>query len=479
MSRLEQLRNIMKINNVSCYIIPTEDTHMSEYIAHVDKRREFISSFSGSAGTAVVTREKALLWTDGRYYLQASNQLGSEWQLMKMGLKDVPSIKDYLKEELRKDDIVGIDGKLFTIDNASELKKELGERGILLKHFDSNFVDQVWKDQPAEPIAPVKVLDIMYAGKTVDEKLNLLRTEITKNHSELAVISALDEICWLFNLRGNDIDFNPVFKAFSVVALNDVTLYIDNRKLSETVVQHLENVKIAPYEQIYADLENCKQKVLVNGKTNLALIEAIGANYVLKPSPVEMTKAIKNSTELEGFRQCHKRDAVALCRYFSWLEHQLKSGAIVTEASGADHLEKLRSELDLFQGLSFDTISSTGANGAIIHYKPEHGTCKVIELSQMYLCDSGGQYLDGTTDVTRTMHFGTPTNEEKECFTRVLKGHIEIDKLVFPSGTTGYRIDSMARMHLWQAGLDFRHGTGHGVGSFLNVHEGPHGNIGL
>ena len=238
----------------------------------------------------------------------------------------------------------------------------------------------------------------------------------------------------------------------------------------------MKGVKIADYNQIYSDLKQSNDLVLVNGKTNLALVEAIGPNHLIKPSPVEMAKAIKNSTELEGFRQCHKRDAVALCRYFYWLETQLENGVVVTEASGADRLEKFRSELPLFQGLSFDTISSTGANGAIIHYKPEHDKCKVIEKSQMYLCDSGGQYLDGTTDVTRTMHFGSPTNEEKECFTRVLKGHIEIDRLVFPTGTTGYRIDCMARMHLWKAGLDFRHGTGHGVGSFLNVHEGPHGN---
>ena len=290
----------------------------------------------------------------------------------------------------------------------------------------------------------------------------------------------------IFNLRGSDIKCNPVFFAYALITLDDATLYTEGTKVTAAVEAHLKgHVRLRPYDAIFSDLSSftsiraqSSETLLVDRRCNYALVQSFGAApIVFGNALVEHAKAIKNETEIQGFRNCHIRDAVALVRYFCWLEHELvvKKVTNLDEATAADRLEKYRSELDLFVGLSFETISSTGSNGAIIHYKPEHGKCANIDVNKIYLCDSGAQFLDGTTDTTRTMHFGTPTAEEKDAFTRVLKGHIQVDRLVIPEGTTGYVLNSISRLALWKAGLDFQHGTGHGVGSYLNVHEGPHG----
>jgi len=398
----------------------------------------------------------------------------------------VPTWQEFLSKHLEQGTRIGIDPTLISAADAESLKKSLEPRGSVLVSLQQNPVDVVWgKDRPPCPHNSVFPLDVKYAGETSQSKLQRLREEITKKKAVAAVVTLLDEVAWLFNLRGTDIDFNPVFFAYAVVTPTEAILFMNDAQDRHSIKEFLgSNVEIRPYEsfipslrQLIATLGANKDKpMLLGDKTSLAVVEAIGQeNAVLIPSPVATMKAIKNETEIEGFRNCHIRDGAALIRYFAWLEEQLNSGVELNESQAAAKLEEFRSELDLFRGLSFTTISSTGPNAAVIHYSPDPDDCAIVKKDQIYLCDSGGQYLDGTTDVTRTLHFGTPTNEEKRAFTRVLQGHISIDTAVFPNGTSGYIIDSFARRALWQEGWDYRHGTGHGVGHFLNVHEGPHG----
>ncbi|KAJ3158864.1 hypothetical protein HDU86_002552 [Geranomyces michiganensis] len=487
-SRLARLREIMKQHDVHAYIVPSEDAHQSEYIADVDGRRAYISGFTGSSGLAVVTLDKAALWTDGRYYLQASQQLDSNWTLMKVGLPKVPSKEDWLIEVLPKNSKVGLDPKLITISAARLLVDSFKKEGHTLKPITENLIDAVWgAEQPKRPVHKVVVHPDSYAGKSSAEKIAAVREEIEKKKNVWGfAVTALDEIAWLFNLRGSDIDYNPVFFSYALITKNEAVLYIDDSKLTDDVRQHLaKGVTVSPYDQIFADLKSKGAaagkdgKLWLDGRCSLALQNALGGEDLVTEarSPVQTAKAIKTEAELEGFRQSHIRDAAALCEFFAWLEKELmENKATLSEVQAADKLEGFRRKQKDFVGLSFDTISSTGPNGAIIHYKPEEATCATIATDALYLCDSGAQYRDGTTDVTRTISLnGKPSAHERDAFTRVLKGHIQIDMAVFPRGTTGYLLDVLARTPLWAAGLDFRHGTGHGVGAFLNVHEGPHG----
>ena len=383
---------------------------------------------------------------------------------------------------------------------------------------DANLVDQVWAaGRPARPREPIKVLDVQFAGKRFEEKLDDLRKELKKRKRAGFVVATLDEIAWLFNVRGSDIPYNPVFFSYAIVTATSAALYVDEAQVDEALRAHLAgSVDIRPYEAVADDLaalalsvseaeaaggeaaEGAEPtKFLTSTKTSWALSRRFGGEKKLDEarSPVGDAKAIKNDTELEGMRASHVRDGAALTEYFAWLEEQLVTkGARVDEVEGAEKLREIRARHDRFVGLSFDTISSTGANAAVIHYKPERGACAVIDPAAVYLCDSGAQYLDGTTDTTRTLHFGEPTAMERKAYTLVLKGHIALDRAVFPKGTTGFAIDALARQFLWEEGLDYRHGTGHGVGSYLvsvsksgearavaadagrqNVHEGPMG----
>lgn len=486
--RLARLRKLMKKpeTNVNAFVVPTEDQHFSEYIADCDARRAFISGFTGSAGCAIVTDKEALLFTDGRYFLQAEKQLDSNWTLMKQGLPDVPSWQDYLSKNIGPHSRIGIDSTLISASDAEIIKTALTPIQSELVPVEENLVDLVWADdRPARPQNPVFHLDVKYSGKSHSEKLRVVRAELKREKAKAVVVTMLDEVAWLFNLRGSDIDYNPVFFAYAIVTPAEAILFVNESQLGDQVRKALgEEVQIRPYDSFFdylkgtpAQLSLSKDSPMILGdKSSLAVVSALQKeNTKITMSPIANLKAIKNKTELEGFRQCHIRDGVALARYFAWLEHELQNGSKISESEGADQLEKYRSELEGFRGLSFTTISGTGPNGAIIHYSPDPKDCATIEQGQVYLCDSGGQFTDGTTDVTRTMHFGTPTKEEKRAFTRVLQGHIAIDSAVVPNGTTGYIIDSWARRALWKDGLDFRHGTGHGVGHFLNVHEGPHG----
>ncbi|CAO3620159.1 unnamed protein product [Mucor hiemalis] len=440
--------------------------------------------FTGSAGFAIVSDNEAALFTDGRYFLQASEQLDENWVLMKQGLPGVPTWQEYLVSRLPAGSRIGLDATLTTIADARDLQLRLDAVDSKLVPVKRNLVDIAWGEQrPLPPHDKVFVHPVEFAGESHQDKLNKVQEHLkTKNHYGV-IVSALDEIAWLFNLRGSDVDCNPVFYAYAIVSQNDATLYINPEKLTAEVRQHLEGIQLKPYDAIFSDLASWKeviissnQKILIDGNTSMAIEEAVGSDNVLEErSFINDAKAIKNERELKGMRDCHIRDGAALVQYFAWLENQLLAGEQIDEVDGSDYLEKLRASQQDFVGLSFPTISSTGPNGAIIHYEPERGNCKVIDPKQIYLCDSGAQYKDGTTDVTRTLHFGTPTQFEKACFTAVLQGHIALDIAVFPTGTTGYLLDPFARMPLWKQGLDYRHGTGHGVGSFLNVHEGPHG----
>ncbi|ORX69797.1 Creatinase/aminopeptidase [Linderina pennispora] len=488
--RLKHLRELMADPkyNVTAYVVPSGDAHQSEYVGTCDERRGFISGFDGSAGCAVVTMDKAAMFTDGRYFLQARQQMDDNWTLMKRGLPGVPTWEEYLTSHLPAGTRVGIDPTLLSAATGNELKAALNKNGSGdLVAIPDNLVDIVWgNDRPARSTNKAFVHDIQYSGEARADKVQRVRAELDKLGVDGLVVAALDEIAWLFNLRGSDIAYNPVFFAYALVTKTDVTLFIDDCKLDDSVRQHLQGVTIKPYQAIFGELSAMaaslaadKRKLLAGETASWALVQALGEDSVkVDKSPVTLLKALKNPVELEGMRQSHVRDGAAMANYFGWLEHELvfNGGHLrLSEVDVADKLESLRRAQKDCVGLSFDTISSVGANGAIIHYSPKRGSEALLDINKMYLCDSGGQYLDGTTDVTRTMHFGTPTAWERECFTRVLKGHIALDRAVFPSGTNGYALDPLARLPLWELGLDFRHGTGHGVGSFLNVHEGPQG----
>ncbi|KMQ45400.1 Peptidase M24, structural domain [Trichophyton rubrum] len=489
--RLAKLRELMAQNKVDVYIVPSEDSHQSEYIAPCDGRRAFISSFTGSAGCAIVSMSKAALSTDGRYFSQAAKQLDANWILLKRGVEGVPTWEEWTAEQAENGKVVGVDPSLITAADARKLSQTLKTTGGSLVGIDQNLIDAVWGDErPARPANQITVQPVERAGKSFEEKVEDLRKELTAKKRSAMVISTLDEIAWLFNLRGSDIPYNPVFFSYAIVTPSVAELYVDESKLSPEARKHLEGkVVLKPYESIFqaskvlaeskaSASSGSSGKFLLSNKASWSLSLALGGeqNVVEVRSPITDAKAIKNEVELEGFRKCHIRDGAALIEYFAWLENALiKEGAKLDEVDGADKLFEIRKKYDLFVGNSFDTISSTGANGATIHYKPEKSTCAIIDPKAMYLCDSGGQYLDGTTDTTRTLHFGEPTEFQKKAYALVLKGHISIDNAIFPKGTTGYAIDSFARQHLWKEGLDYLHGTGHGVGSFLNVHEGPMG----
>ncbi|KAI9818502.1 MAG: hypothetical protein M1827_000561 [Pycnora praestabilis] len=497
---LAQLRGLMKENQVDIYIVPSEDSHQSEYIAPCDARREFISGFSGSAGCAVITLEKASLATDGRYFNQAQKQLDGNWELLKQGLQDVPTWQEWAAEQSEGGKTVGVDPTVITAPDARKLMEKIKKKGGGdLIGVKDNLIDLVWgKERPPRPNEKVKVLSKDFAGKSFDDKLEDLRKELDKKKSPGFIISMLDEIAWLFNLRGNDIPYNPVFFSYALVTPTTATLYVNSSKLSSEVHSHLgDTVAVRPYEKIFEDSKvlsashssgesgkgatsskSASKKFLISTKASWALGLELGGEEKVDEvrSPIGDAKAIKNEIELEGMRQCHIRDGAALIEYFAWLEEELVSRkSELDEVEAADKLEHIRSKHQHFVGLSFDTISSTGANAAVIHYKPEKGNCSVIDPEEVYLCDSGAQYLDGTTDTTRTLHFGEPTTMERKAYTLVLKGNIALDKAVFPKGTSGFALDTLARQFLWEEGLDYRHGTGHGVGSYLNVHEGPIG----
>lgn len=505
---LKKLRCLMQASSsgsISAYIVPSGDAHQSEYIAECDMRRQFISKFTGSAGTAVITLDKAALWTDGRYHLQASKQLElANWTLMKDGLPDTPTQGDWLKDVLQPGNKVGVDPMLISHDAWKRLSKDLRSREITLVAVKENLIDQVWEDshvlqptdspRPPRPCNKLISLNTDITGKEWTTKVQELRCELAKKKAGAIILTALDDIAWLLNLRGSDIDYNPVFFAYCVVTTSDVILFIDKAKLSPEIEQFLKAshgsalsnevcVRIMSYDDIINHITGDlipteKQLIWISGGSSEAIISCIPKKQrYLQASPVTKAKAIKNEVEIQNMKNCHVRDAAALCEYLAWLEKTIEANPnghdCLWEIPGADRLEECRKQQEHFMGLSFPSISGCGPNGAVIHYTPSEITKRRIGKNELYLIDSGAQYLDGTTDVTRTVHFGTPSPKERECFTLVLKGHIQLAKAIFPRLVKGNSLDSFARQALWSRGLDYLHGTGHGVGMFLNVHEGP------
>eukprot|EP00949_MAST-11_sp_MAST-11-sp1_P001655 g1655.t1 len=488
-ARLVAVRRLMAARGVNALIVPSEDAHMSEYVRSCDMRRGFISNFDGSAGTAVITKNQACMWTDGRYFAQAMDQLLPGWELMRMGVKGTPSIEKWLQAALGKDDAVGYDPFVTSMAKRKQLlarlTKDHGPQLVALKQ--PNLVDEVWKGKEDPPAQHISLLDESYTGRSASEKLACMRTEMAKAKVDIAVVTALDEVAWLFNIRGSDVNYNPVAIAYAVVGKESASICINPEQVS-SLKRYFDalRVDVVPYD---STLEHVAQAAgqtpggavvwLDENTCNCAIADAIEPAKVHKaPLPTAMWKAIKNDVELDGIRACHLRDGAALCAHFAWLEKTVMGGEDdVDELGAAAHLKATRQRFSpqLFRGLSFETIAGSGPNGAIIHYAPTEQTSRAITKDDMYLCDSGAQYLDGTTDVTRTMIFGTPTEHHRRCFTRVLQGHIALATVVFPAGTSGYKLDPMARAPLWRDGLDYRHGTGHGVGAFLNVHEGPQG----
>lgn len=490
--RVAALRKLMAEQKLDAFIVPTEDAHMSEYVASRDERRAFLTSFTGSAGTALVTMNAAYCWTDGRYLLQAKMQLDADvFQMMRVQ-EDV-SVEDWIATNMEEGGRVGIDGMTVSINGMRRLRMAQEEsenpiKIIPLAKDVTNLVDEVWGSaRPPAPASQIVIHALEYSGTFVAEKLRNLRASMAAKEATMTVVTALDEVAWLLNLRGADVDYNPVFWAYAIVTQSEAKLYVNSTRFGEGVEQHLKqnNVSVSRYEDLLSDLENMDWGTdarvwLDPDYCNYAILDVIErvvpvVQTIKKQSPIALAKAKKCDTELAGMRACHVRDGVALTKFLCWLENEVVNlGNEPTECEAADKLDGLRAEQELFVSLSFPTISGSGSNGAIVHYRPEVGKCKKITKDDVYLVDSGGQYKDGTTDVTRTVHFGVPSAWQKECFTRVLQGHIAIDTAVFPMGTTGHVLDGFARMSLWRAGLDYSHGTGHGVGCHLNVHEGPH-----
>lgn len=478
--RVEALRGQMKKHGVEAYLIPSADPHQSEYVPECWQRRPWISGFTGSAGDVLVTRNMAGLWTDGRYFLQADEELrGSGIRLFRVGQPGVPTLNDYLMRNLGRGESLGVDPRTISMRRARDLTAALHKSKAMLRLVDQNLVDEVWIDRPDLPKAEIQSLSVKFAGEATASKLKRLRQEMKENRVEAHVLNALDAIAWLFNIRGRDVMYNPVTIAYAIVTERAATLFIDPEKVTAPVRKSLgAKIHVRPYDEFGAALEElaaAEARVWVEEQSGSAWIaqKLEGADLVTDLSPVTLMKSRKNPVEAEGMRAAHVRDGAAVARFLCWLEQALQKEEL-TEISAANKLEEFRREGEHFQGLSFRTISGFGPHGAIIHYSVTPKSNVAIRPEGIYLLDSGAQYLDGTTDITRTVLLGKrATAEQRDRFTRVLKGHIALARARFPQGVGGGRLDALARTALWEVGLDYNHGTGHGVGSFLNVHEGP------
>ncbi len=487
LSRLADLREVMRREKLDAFIFPSTDPHHSEYTPDRWKGREWISGFNGSAGTAVVTMDAAALWTDSRYFLAAEDQLtGTSFQLMKLKVKGTPTIAEWLGAQLKdKNAQVGVDGMCNNVASVESLIHDLRREGGITVRTNFDPLNEIWKDRPAIPADKVKIQPIEYAGESTSSKIDRVRAELAKLHADGMLVSALDDIAWLLNLRGTDVHCNPVFVAYVLISTSDVTLYINNAKLTPYVEAYLsqQHVRVAPYEKVGEGLQKYfEYNILLDPvETSYTLYNIIASHdgkayakeIVRHTSPIPAMKAIKNETEIAGFRSAMLKDGIALVKFLRWLKPAVEAGG-QTEISIDKELTRLRAEQPLFRDISFDTIAGYNAHGAIVHYEATPETDIPLEPHGFLLLDSGAQYVDGTTDITRTIALGPVTDEMKRIYTLVLKGHIQLELAKFPDGATGTQIDALAREAMWREGLNFLHGTGHGVGSYLNVHEGPH-----
>ncbi len=479
--RLKQLRGLMKQAGMDAYYVPSTDPHQSEYVPACWQRRQWLSGFTGSAGDLVITRTSAGLWTDGRYFLQAARELqGTTIKLFKMGNPGVPTIPAWLARNTRAGQVLGADPRVLSPAVHGELAAAVGSAGGKLKLMERNLVDALWgDDRPRPSDAPLEVLPRTYAGESTAHKLGRLRKEMKAARAEAHVLTALDAIAWLFNVRSADVDHNPVAIAYAIVTAKEAKLFVDPRKLSPQVVKKLGvRVQVLPYAAVgkeLAALNRTKAPVWVDGQTSNVWVtrKLKGCKLINRTSPITPMKARKNATEVRQIKTAMRRDGVAMVRFLCWLEQAVPAGG-VTEVTVEQKLEELRGQGRNYRDTSFGTIAGYNEHGAIIHYEATEETASELEPRGILLVDSGGQYLDGTTDITRTVLLGgKPTAEQLDRNTRVLQGHIDLARTRFPAGTVGKQLDTIARTHLWEAGLNYNHGTGHGVGFFLNVHEGP------
>ncbi len=478
-NRVNQLRTAMRKKGFDAYLLPSNDPHQSEYVAEHWQSRAWLSGFTGSAGLVIVTAEKAGLWTDSRYFIQAEKELnGSSIDLHPMRNMSQPEYLSWLNEQLPESGRLGMDGRLFTKGQWQRLTKALRNKNIDIIH-DFDLISEIWQDRPPLPKGSIFELDLQYTGESRAAKLKRVRQLLVQQQVDHYLLTQLDDIAWLLNLRGHDVPFNPVFIAYLLIEKERTLLFLDTNKVNSELTAQLalDHVLLKDYDAIkgYLSQMNSTSKLLVEPSLNLTLLEQIDPQIKKVGNRlVEQMKAIKNSTEVDNLRKAMVKDGVALVKFFRWLEEVLPSG-IISEYDCAQQLKLFRSQQNLYYGESFAAIVGYAGNGAIIHYRPDEITSAILKPEGLLLLDSGGQYQDGTTDITRTIALGTPSQEQKDAYTQVLKGHIALDSIQFPAGTNGGQLDVLARMHLWKSGKDYGHGTGHGVGFFLNVHEGPQG----
>ena len=477
--RLEDLREVMRREHLAAFIFPSTDPHQGEYVPDHWKGREFISGFNGSAGTAVVTLTSAALWTDSRYFLAAADQLkDTEFQLMKQKVEGTPTIAEWIGKECGAGVEVGIDGMVNSTNSVRELIAELRKQGGITLRTNLDPLAQIWQDRPLIPVNPVEEYPLTYAGEAASVKIARIRQALRKLHADGMLMASLDDIAWTLNLRGTDVHCSPLFVSYLLISSTAVTLYINKEKLTPEVVAYLrgEGIGVDAYENVQKGLKDYfEYNILLDpDEVNYTLFNTVTREVIEAESPVKRMKTIKNDTEIEGFKQAMLKDGIAMVKFLYWLDKQLSEGETLTEISVSDELASLRAEQTLFRGLSFDTIAGYEAHGAIVHYESTPETDVPLRPEGLLLLDSGAQYLDGTTDLTRTIALGPVTEEQRKVYTLVLKGHIQLELCKFPSGTSGTQIDVLARKDMWRVGMNYLHGTGHGVGSYLNVHEGPH-----
>lgn len=478
--RLESLREVMRREHLSAFIFPSTDAHQSEYVADHWQGRTWISGFNGSAGTAVVTMKSAALWTDSRYFLAAEEQLkGTEFQLMKLKIEGTPTISEWLAQELQGENAeVGLDGMVNSYHETMGLIADLRKSGGITVRTNFDPLGLIWTDRPAIPANPVEIQPMEFAGETVASKISRIRTALRQRHADGMLISALDDIAWTLNLRGTDVHCVPVFVSYLLISSQQVSLYVDSAKINDEVKAYLtENgISLYPYNKVAEGLERYSEyNILLDGdETSYFLWKTVKCQEIIAgKSPIPAMKAQKNDREIAGFRQAMLRDGVAMVKFLRWLKPAVEAGG-QTEISIDRKLTSLRAEQHLFRDISFDTIAGYQAHGAIVHYEATPETDVALKPEGLILIDSGAQYQDGTTDITRTIALGPVTEEMKHVYTLVLNGHIQLELAKFPDGASGTQLDALARECMWREGYNYLHGTGHGVGSYLSVHEGPH-----
>ena len=479
--RLARLRELMKREHLSAFIFPSTDAHQSEYVADHWRGREWISGFNGSAGTAVVTMKSAALWTDSRYFLAAEEQLeDTEYQLMRLKMEGTPTIAEWLGKELQdvQSPEVGLDGMVNSYNYVKDLSYSLRKLGGITLRTNLDPLEQIWENRPSLPANPVEIQPLEYAGETLASKVVRIRKSLRELHADCILVSALDDIAWTLNLRGTDVHCNPVFVSYLLIESDKVSLFVDDNKLSPEVKQYLQDNQVSLYN--YNKVEKCLESyseynILLDGdETSYYLWKTVKCQEIVAAaSPIPAMKAVKNEAEIEGYRSAMLKDGVAMVKFLKWLKPAVEAGG-QTEISIDEKLTSLRAEQKLFRDISFDTIAGYAQHGAIVHYEATPETDVVLKPEGLILIDSGAQYQDGTTDITRTIALGPVSEEMKHIYTLVLKAHIQLELVKFPDGASGTQLDAVGRECMWREGYNFLHGTGHGVGSYLCVHEGPH-----